>query len=121
MTRIKDNYEDWNAFNIDPYEVLNRQFWYDTANFTTSLINSIETFGKDKFIWGQTSIKMKNTRGVDYIKTVILTLTRFLLKAMQLNFWILEALLRKLLSYNISTTYFITTLNLLFYLNGLME
>ena len=49
MTRMKDNYEDWNAFNIDPYEVLNRQFWYDTANFhEPSLINTIDTFGKDK-------------------------------------------------------------------------
>ncbi|MEZ7659076.1 amidohydrolase family protein [Staphylococcus aureus] len=72
MTRIKDNYEDWNAFNIDPYEVLNRQFWYDTANFhEPSLINSIETFGKDKFMMGSDFPYFqdeKYTRGVDYIK-----------------------------------------------------
>lgn len=59
-------------FNIDPYEVLNRQFWYDTANFhEPSLINTIDTFGKEKLMMGSDFPYFqdeKYTRGVDYIK-----------------------------------------------------
>ncbi len=72
MTRIKDNYEDWHAFNADPYELLNRQFWFDTANFQgSSLVNAIETFGEDKFMMGSDFPYFqdeKYTRGVQYIK-----------------------------------------------------
>ncbi|PTG45122.1 amidohydrolase family protein [Staphylococcus chromogenes] len=72
MTRIKDNYEDWHAFNVDPYELLNRQFWFDTANFQgSSLVNAIETFGEDKFMMGSDFPYFqdeKYTRGVQYIK-----------------------------------------------------
>ncbi|MEX5652365.1 amidohydrolase family protein [Staphylococcus cohnii species complex 1658] len=72
MTRIQDNYEDWNAFDTDPWKILNRQFWYDTANFhSPSLINSIETFGADKFMHGSDFPYFqdeKYKRSVDYIK-----------------------------------------------------
>ncbi|MGV3273796.1 amidohydrolase family protein [Staphylococcus sp. 11261D007BR] len=72
MTRIKDNYEDWNAFDTDPWEILDRQFWYDTANFhEPSLVNSIETFGAEKFMVGSDFPYFqddKYKRSVDYIK-----------------------------------------------------
>lgn len=72
MTRIKDNYEDWNAFDSDPWEILNKQFVYDTANFhEPSLINSIETFGADKFMIGSDFPYFqgeKYKRSVDYVK-----------------------------------------------------
>ncbi|MBO1198232.1 amidohydrolase [Staphylococcus simiae] len=72
MTRIEDNYEDWNAFDSDPWEILNKQFVYDTANFhEPSLINSVETFGADKFMMGSDFPYFqdeKYKRSVDYIK-----------------------------------------------------
>ncbi|HHO5062394.1 TPA: amidohydrolase family protein [Staphylococcus aureus] len=71
MTRIQDNYEDWDAFDTDPWEILNRQFWYDTANFhPSSLINSIETFGAGKLMMGSDFPYFqdeKYKRSVDYI------------------------------------------------------
>lgn len=72
MTRIQDNYEDWNAFDADPWDILNNQFWYDTANFhVPSLINSIETFGSEKFMLGSDFPYFQDAkykRSVDYIK-----------------------------------------------------
>lgn len=72
MQRIEDNYTDWDAFNESPLETLKRQFWFDTANFhQPSLINSVSTFGVEKFMLGSDFPYFqddKYTRAVTYIK-----------------------------------------------------
>ncbi len=72
MQRIEDNYEDWNAFETSPWEILNRQFYFDTANFHgPSLVNTIETFGAEHLMMGSDFPYFqdeKYTRAVDYIK-----------------------------------------------------
>lgn len=72
MTRIEDNYEDWDSFNDSPTEMLKKHFTFDTANFKKeSLLSSIETFGIDKFMLGSDFPYFqdkKYIRAVEYIK-----------------------------------------------------
>lgn len=72
MTRIKDNYEDWDSFNYDPEETLKNNFSFDTANFNRyALISSINTYGFDKLMLGSDFPYFKDDkykRAVDYIK-----------------------------------------------------
>lgn len=72
MQRIEDNYTDWDAFSASPFETLQRQFWFDTANFhTPSFINSVDTFGADRLLLGSDFPYFqdeKYTRAVTYVK-----------------------------------------------------
>ncbi|WP_353421566.1 amidohydrolase family protein [Staphylococcus delphini] len=72
IQRIEDNYEDWDAFDESPWDILNRQFYYDTANFHgPSLKNTIDSFDASHLMMGSDFPYFqdeKYTRAVTYIQ-----------------------------------------------------
>ncbi|HFI0463516.1 TPA: amidohydrolase family protein [Streptococcus suis] len=53
MTRIMDNYRDWDAFKHSPIESIKKSFWFDAANFQSeSLEQAVKVFGSDRILMG---------------------------------------------------------------------
>lgn len=71
MQRLDDNYEDWDSFPKSPKETLNRNFYFDVANFLKEALQlSIKIFGADKIMMGSDFPYFqdeKYTRAVEYI------------------------------------------------------
>ena len=73
MTRIEDNFEDWNSFKVSPTKTLRDHFTFDTANFKKeSLLAGVSTFGFKNFMLGSDFPYFqdeKYTRAVEYVKS----------------------------------------------------
>lgn len=73
MQRIEDNYEDWDAFEENPADILRERFYFDSANFLEEALRlSVEVFGADKILLGSDFPYFRDdkyVRAAEYIRS----------------------------------------------------